>query len=49
MWKQVRELKEQLDKAVKEKRVLEIAFDRLEEELRRYRAQPFLEENFTGV
>jgi len=49
LWKQVRELKEQLDKAVKEKRVLEIAFDRLEEELRRYRAQPFLEDNFTGV
>ncbi len=49
MWKQVRELREQLDKVLKEKRVLEIAFDRLEEELRRYRAQPFLEDNFSGL
>jgi hypothetical protein len=49
LWKEIRELREQLDKMAKEKRVLEIAFDRLEKELRRYRAQPFLEENFSGV
>ena len=45
----MRELKEQFGRLTREKRVLEIAFDRLEEELRRYRAQPFLVENFVGV
>lgn len=49
LWKAVNELREQLDKTTREKRVLEIAIERLEEELRRYRAQPFLEENFVGV
>ena len=49
LWKETRELKEQLDKVTREKRVLEIAMDRLEEELRRYRAQPFLDDNFVGV
>jgi len=44
-----RELREQLEQVGKDKRVLEIAMERLEEELRRYRAQPFLEEGFTGV
>jgi len=47
--REVRELNEQLEWVGKEKRVLEIAIDRLEEELRRYRAQPFLDENFTCV
>ena len=49
LWKEVKLLKEQLDKETKEKHVLEIAIERLEEELRRYRAQPFLEEEFVGV
>jgi len=49
LWKAVKELREQLDKTTREKRVLEIAIERLEEELRRYRAQPFLEENFVGI
>ena len=49
LWKEVRELKEQLDKVTREKRVLEIALERLEGELRRYRAQPFLDEGFVGV
>ena len=49
LWGEIKELKEQLDKVGREKRVLEIALDRLEEELRRYRAQPFLDEDFTGV
>ncbi len=49
LWIQVKELEEQLDKMAKEKRVLEIAMERLEEELRRYRAQPFLEEGFVGI
>ena len=34
-------LKDQLENVGKEKHVLEVAMDRLEEELRRYRAQPF--------
>jgi len=47
--KTIRELKDQLDKVTREKHVLEIATERLEEELRRYRAQPFMEEDFAGV
>ena len=49
LWREVRELKEQLGKVTREKRILEIAIERLEEELRRYRAQPFLNEDFVGV
>jgi predicted DNA-binding protein len=49
LWKEVKQLKEQLDKEAREKHVLEIALERLEEELRRYRAQPFLDEKFVGV
>ena len=49
LWKEVKQLKEQLDKETKAKHVLEIAIERLEEELRRYRAQPFLDEKFVGV
>ena len=44
-----RQLKEQLEKVSREKHVLEIAIERLEEELRRYRAQPFLDGHFVGV
>lgn len=47
--KEVMESKGHLDKVTKEKRVLEVAIERLEEELRRYRAQPFLDEDFVGV
>jgi hypothetical protein len=49
LWIEIKELKEQLEKVGREKRVLEIALDRLEEELRRYRAKPFLDEDFVGV
>lgn len=49
LWKEVMQLKEQLDKETREKHVLEIVLERLEEELRRYRAQPFLDEKFVGV
>ena len=44
-----RQLKERLEKVTREKHVLEIAIERLEEELRRYRAQPFLDDHFVGV
>lgn len=47
--RQVNELTEELNGVRKEKRILETAIDRLEEELRRYRSQPFLDENFVGV
>lgn len=49
LWRAAKELRGQLNKVTREKRVLEIAIERLEEELRRYRAQPFLEEDFVGV
>jgi regulator of replication initiation timing len=49
LWRTIQELKEQLEKVSREKHVLEIAAERLEEELGRYRSQPFLEETFVGV
>ena len=49
LWKEIKELKDQADNMKREKRVLELANDRLEQELRRYRAMPFLEEEFVGV
>jgi predicted DNA-binding protein len=49
LFREVREFKEQFDKVTREKRVLNIALERLEAELRRYRAQPFLEGNFVGI
>lgn len=47
LWGEVNGLKEQLEKVEKEKKVLALAIDRLEQELRSYRARPFLEEEFT--
>ena len=49
LWNEVSELREQLDKALQTNRVLEIAIERLEAEVRRYRAQPFLDDSFTGI
>lgn len=49
LWKETKQLREELQKERKEKHVLEVALERLEEELRRYRAQPFLYENFSGI
>ncbi len=49
LWNEVKKLKERVAVVEREKHVLEVAMDRLEEELRRYRAQPFLDENFVGV
>ncbi len=49
LWRMAKESKDQLDKVTREKKVLELALERLEAELRRYRAQPFLEEDFMGV
>ncbi len=49
LWREIKDLREQLAKVAKEKHILEVAIERLEEELRRYRAQPFLEDGFVGV
>ncbi len=49
LWNEVAVLREQLDKALQTNRVLEIAIERLEAEARRYRAQPFLKDSFTGI
>jgi hypothetical protein len=49
VYREHRQLKERLDQAAREKHVLEIALEKLEEELKRYRAQPFLENQFFGV
>lgn len=49
VWKELKQTKEQLEKTSREKHVLEVAIERLEEELRRYRAQPFLDSQFVGV
>jgi FtsZ-binding cell division protein ZapB len=42
-------LRQQINELSKRCRLLETAADRLEEELRAYRAKPFLEEQFEGV
>lgn len=49
LFQETRLLREQLEKETREKHVLEVALERLEEELRRYRAQPFLDDGFVGV
>lgn len=49
LWNEVTTLREQLDKALQTNRVLEIAIERLEAEVQRYRAQPFLDDSFTGI
>lgn len=49
LFQEVRLLKEQLEKQAREKHILEVALERLEEELRKYRAQPFLDEKFVGI
>ncbi len=40
---------ETIEKLGRENRVLNLALERVENELRRYRAEPFLEEDFRGV
>ncbi len=47
--KELRELKEKLAEERKKTRRLDLLVEKLERELRRYRAKPFLEENFAGV
>lgn len=47
--KEIQELREDLGVERKRSRRLDLVVDRLERELRRYRAQPFLDEGFEGV
>ena len=47
--KENEELRQQINELSKRCRLLERAVDRLEEELRAYRAKPFLEEEFQGI
>jgi hypothetical protein len=49
LWKENSELKQQVNDLAKRNRVLETVVDRLEQELRKYRAKPFIEEEFEGV
>ena len=47
--KENEELRQQINELSRKCRLLERAVDRLEEELRAYRAKPFIEEEFEGV
>lgn len=49
LWKETNELRQQVKELEKKNRLLELVVDRLEQELRKYRAKPFLEEEFEGV
>ena len=49
LFEEVRRLNERLEEERKRNRRLDILVDKLEKELRRYRARPFLEEQFEGV
>ena len=46
---QIREKDEQIQKLTRENEIVKLALDRVENELQRYRAEPFLEESFTGI
>lgn len=48
LWRTIKELQEQLKEVEREKRILEHVVDKLEEENRKLRAEPFLEEGFQG-
>jgi len=46
---QIREKDEQIEKLTRENEIVKLALERVENELQRYRAAPFLEEDFKGV
>jgi hypothetical protein len=46
---QLREKDERIGKLTRESETLRLALERVEDELRRYRAEPFLEEDFQGT
>lgn len=49
LWKEIKRLREELKEISREKRLLEHVVEKLEKEVRRYRAQPFLQPDFEGV
>jgi hypothetical protein len=49
LWKENNELKQQVQELSRQCRLLDTVVDKLEQELKRYRSKPFLEENFEGV
>ena len=46
---QIHEKDEQIEKLTRENEIVKLALERVENELQRYRAEPFLEEDFKGV
>jgi hypothetical protein len=46
---QLREKDEKIEKLTRENEILKLALERVENELRRYRAEPFLDESFKGI
>jgi hypothetical protein len=46
---QIREKDEQIEKLTRENEIVKLALERVENELRRYRAEPFLDERFEGI
>jgi len=47
--KELKELREENKELRKRNKIMDTVVDRLEEELRRYRVKPFIEEDFSGV
>jgi translation initiation factor 2B subunit (eIF-2B alpha/beta/delta family) len=46
---QLREKDEKIQKLTRDNEVLQLALERVENELRRYHAEPFLDQNFQGI
>jgi len=46
---QLREKDESIEKLTRDNEILKLALERVENELRRYRAEPFLDEDFKGI
>jgi ribosomal protein L16 Arg81 hydroxylase len=49
LMQQIREKDEQIQKLTRENEITKLALERVENELERYRAAPFLEEDFKGI
>jgi hypothetical protein len=49
LMQQIREKDEQIQKLTRENEIIKLALERVENELERYRAAPFLEEDFKGI
>jgi len=49
LMQQIREKDEQIQKLTRENEIVKLALERVENEVERYRAEPFLEEDFKGI